>query len=253
MNKYYQGDLGRYEVIMTEDESLTLISEFFDEACHSIDGAQAETIHNYILPCQIIEKAQTQNQLVILEIGLGLGTGYKTTIQSLTENTKARIHYIAVEIDEGLVQIASELNAHKNTAYPELTDLKAPLYQSSKGEHQLQILVGDAREKLLLWREQNPQLKVDAIYQDPFSPKKNPNLWTTEWFRLLYSLTHSGTLMSTYSASQSARKAMMLAGFKLESIKGFARKRQATLARTLGENDMECQRLLLNENLVPRS
>lgn len=250
--KIYQGKLGRYEVIVTQDQSLTLKSEFFDEACHSTDGAVAETLHNYIHPCQIIEKSVTQPQLVILEIGLGLGTGYKTTIQSLPEHSNAKIRYLAVEIDEGLIQIAAQMNPHERMQYPELSHLQAPDYLSQKDGHHVQVLVGDAREQLKIWRDQNPSTKVDAIYQDPFSPKKNPDLWTIEWFELLFSISHHNTLMSTYSASQSARKAMMLAGFKLQSFKGFASKRQATLARTHGESDPDLNRLLTNQNLDPK-
>jgi tRNA U34 5-methylaminomethyl-2-thiouridine-forming methyltransferase MnmC len=245
MTKYYQGSLGRYEVIVTGDESLTLKSEYFDEACHSLGGAQAETIHNYIQPCQIIQKAQGQENLVILEIGLGLGTGYKTTIESLPLHHRAKIHYMAVELDEGLIKIASELNPHEKTNYPELRDLEKANYKSTINGHILHILIGDACEKLRSWRDKNPHFKVDAIYQDAFSPKRNPDLWTVEWFELLYSLTHQGTIMSTYSASQCARISMMKAGFKIHPLKGFSNKRQATLALTIGENDSELNRLLL--------
>jgi len=244
MTKYYQGSLGRYELIVTDDQTLTLKSEYFDEACHSLGGAQAETIHNYIQPCQIISKAQSQEKLVILEIGLGLGTGYKTTIESLSPESQAKIHYMAVELDEGLIGIASELNPHGNDHYPELKDLNNPNYMSTKNGHKLQVLVGDASEQLNLWRDKNPHFKVDAIYQDPFSPKRNPDLWTLKWFELLYSLTHHGTIMSTYSASQSARKNMMEAGFKIHPFKGFSSKRQGTLALVIGENDPELNRLL---------
>src|SRR5690606_29124540 len=88
------------------------------------------------------------------------------------------------------------------------------------------VLIGDARTTLpqQSWR-------FHAIYQDPFSPKKNPSLWTQEWFELLRQCSDDDCIMATYSASVGVRKAMLEAGWHPESLPGFGPKRERTLAR----------------------
>jgi chorismate dehydratase len=71
---------------------------------------------------------------------------------------------------------------------------------------------------------------LDVIYQDPFSPKKNPELWTTDWFEKLKKLSRPGTVLCTYSASSAVRKALGAAGWTVQSFAGFARKKQSTKA-----------------------
>ena len=69
------------------------------------------------------------------------------------------------------------------------------------------ILIGDARVSLPKFKNDH-DIKFDCIYQDAFSPKRNAILWTSEWFKLLKSISNQDCIMSTYSASSSIRKSM---------------------------------------------
>lgn len=209
-----------YQEVLTEDGSTTLFSEKFGEACHSTAGARAETVLHYIQGCEIPHKALNES-LSILEVGFGLGMGLITTWE-MTKDLPAKIHFLSLEIDPELVKwFHEEYKDH-------------PLFNDPK--FSFEILVGDARVELPKYViEKKP--KWDAIYQDAFSPKRNPVLWTKEWFTLLKENSAVDAAMSTYSASSSIRKSMIEAGWKLSSGEKFGAKRTSTRAKLIGETD----------------
>lgn len=258
MEKKFQGELGEYELIITDDQTLTLKSAYFDEACHSLAGARAETLHNYLIPCQILELF-TQKMLTpvtLLEVGFGLGMGLKTTLEYLYQHfdTLPRpLHYVALELDPKLPKLAQELSPLPRGPFPALDQLQAREFglEASGEGHQLTLLIGNATETLPRFQQKNPGFCFDAIFQDPFSPKKNPDLWTLDWFKLLHGLGHEDSRLSTYSASQSVRKAMLLAGFRVQKLKGFAQKKEATLALWSGPTDPELEKLAQNPRIAP--
>jgi tRNA U34 5-methylaminomethyl-2-thiouridine-forming methyltransferase MnmC len=250
------GQLGVYRVVTTDDQTTTLFSEHFNEACHSTSGALAETIHNYIQALDIAQKAQIPDNtpLNILEVGLGLGVGLKATLDSLISlgpKWRRPLHYYALELDPLLVDIAKEHNPLLSGAFPDYNDLLPFEFglQASKGLHRLTLLLGDARLRLPEFCRTHPELKFEAIYQDAFSPKQNPSLWTLEWFTLLRSLASPTAELSTYSASQSVRKTMLAAQWSVQSLVGFGRKRQATKALIDGQSDPELLKLLDHERV----
>lgn len=212
----------RHAWINTQDGSQTLFSEKFGEACHSTTGAKSETLLHYIHGCEILEKAKLP-KLSILEVGFGLGVGLITTWE-MTKDLPAEVHFLSLEIDPALVEwFHQEYKEH-------------PLFQDPK--FKFQILVGDARVTLPKYAEEN-RPSWNAIYQDAFSPKRNPVLWTKEWFTLLKENSAEDVVLSTYSASSSIRKSLVEAGWKLSAGEKFGPKRTSTRARLSGETSTE--------------
>ena len=209
-----------YRVVETEDGSQTLFSERFGEACHSTTGARSETLLHYIHGCEITKKAK-QETLSILEVGFGLGVGLITTWE-MTKDLPARVHFLSLEIDPALVKWFHE--EYEN--HPVMTDPKFTF----------EILVGDARIALPDYAKKN-RPHWNAIYQDAFSPKRNPVLWTKEWFTLLKEYSAPDVVLSTYSASSSIRKSLIESGWKLSPGEKFGPKRTSTRARLSGETD----------------
>ncbi len=220
--------------IETLDGSLTLFSERFQEACHSTAGAREETLIHYLKGCRVEEKI-LQTSLNILEVGFGLGLGFMTTLETI-QDAKNDFHFLSLEIDHELVGWVVENLMKKNllsslSSTPNIISAKFP-----KGS--LTILLGDARQSLPAYLENHP-LSFDVIYQDAFSPKKNPTLWTVEWFELLKKHSHQDVTLSTYSASDSVRKSMVEAGWKLQAGEKFGTKRASTRATITGSTDTE--------------
>ncbi|MGE3611793.1 MAG: tRNA (5-methylaminomethyl-2-thiouridine)(34)-methyltransferase MnmD [Bacteriovoracaceae bacterium] len=218
----------KHSWVSTEDGSFTLFSEEFQEACHSTTGAKSETLLHYISGCRVKEKAQ-QGEVTILEVGFGLGVGMLTTTESVPE---AKLTFLSLEIDEDLVEWFRLQNPHFE--WKSEHHFKYLHYQNSNLN--LFILVGDARKTLQSFLEIYP-FKFNVIYQDAFSPKKNPTLWTKQWFKLLKENSLEDVILSTYSASTSIRKSLAESGWKIHKGDKFGPKRTSTRATLNGETD----------------
>jgi tRNA U34 5-methylaminomethyl-2-thiouridine-forming methyltransferase MnmC len=223
----------KHRWVDTEDGSRTLFSEAFQEACHSTSGAREETLLHYVEGCQIKNKSP----LTILEVGFGLGIGFLTTFDSLSNEDK-RWDFLSLELDEDLL----EWFRLENVNHPFLKELKwinvgdVKTLQCSNEKINLIILCGDARKTLASFLATVP-MKWNAIYQDAFSPQKNPTLWTTEWFAFLKSHSTADVILSTYSSNSPVRKSLLEAGWIIQKGKTFGAKRSCTRALLQGESD----------------
>ncbi len=218
--KQFKGSLGSYDLILTEDGSLTFKSHFFDECAHSTSGALAETKYHYIEGSGICDSINPK----LLEVGFGTGLGLLTTLNSLNFDQKEKLQYLGLELDEELVKYAITSNPLLNGFIKAEKD-GLNYYQ----RNDLIILIGDALETLKPFTDLF-KLRFNYIYQDPFSPKKNPALWTQKWFELLKSASNKNCRLSTYSASQSVRKNLESAGWIISEGGPFGKKRSSTRA-----------------------
>ena len=224
-----------YQWIETDDGSLTLFSKLYQENCHSQAGAHLETQLHYIEGCQIESLYQNLDSFTLLEVGLGTGLGLDLTLQTLARYPLRPAKLISTEIDETLVEFLI-----KNSPFSFFKSLVKKGNHYFGEEHQIKIiiLIGDARRTVPdYFQEQS--LKVDAIYQDAFSPRRNPDLWTVEWFKDLQKISSSHVKMSTYSASSSARKSMIEAGWIIQNGPKFGQKRSSTRASLQGVSDQQ--------------
>jgi tRNA U34 5-methylaminomethyl-2-thiouridine-forming methyltransferase MnmC len=250
-NKTLNFSLGKYELVETDDGSQTLLSTYFDENCHSTAGAWEETEYNYFYGCKLDEKLKTQNQLTVFETGFGIGAGLYVIIDKLGQTDfDGSLKFISCEMDEKLTLWALR---ESDLAKKYLTDASIGKEEYSGitvitcqiRNIKAYVIIGDIRET---FNKVIPSIidsnKIDAIFQDAFSPRKNPTLWTKEWFRNLRSYSNDKCVMSTYSSSIAIRKAMIAAGFFLINRKGFGNKRTCTQAITrsqLKDDDLHDQ------------
>jgi len=199
------------EKVTTKDGSQTLYSSEFDECYHSTnDGALNETLQKHIIPAFTL--APHKDKLVILDICFGLGYNTLATIYYCKlHQISTKIEIISPELDIALVKDL------QNFTYPEeFATLRPIIEQLSQNLHykdeqfDIKILIGDARVLL-----PNIKQKIDIIYQDAFSHKKNPLLWTKEYFDMLRKLCNEDAIMTTYSSATPVRMGMCESGFKL--------------------------------------
>ncbi len=210
-----------HSLIVTQDGSETLFSDRFQEACHSTTGAKAETLLHYVEGCKIIERSKSHSPFCLLEVGFGLGVGFLTTLESLPNDRKW--HFISLELDKNLLEWFKE-------SYPQFhLTWNGNLLECRTETFELTIIQGDAREELPKFLFSKKTI-FHAIYQDAFSPKKNPSLWTKEWFSLLKKYSHEEVILSTYSASTSIRKSLHESGWGVLKGEKFGPKRASTRA-----------------------
>ena len=241
MNEF-KGNLGNYKIIKTEDNTETIWSEYFDEACHNLSGAYEETLHNYILGCGIPNLFDQGKDFQVLDVGFGVGVGLLSLINEIKrieDRKNAAIEYYSIELDEALL-----LWSLKNTL-PEINFKKCEKndlqYYEAYWEDLLtiKIFIGDGRVTLPKAHQLGLIKQLSAIFQDAFSPRKNPALWSVEWFSFLKSMSEESVILSTYSSSIAIRKSLIIAGWIIENAQGFAMKRFMTKARLSGSIDPE--------------
>ena len=208
---YNQALRGQKELVLCEDGTNTLFSKEFNEAYHSTkDGALHESLEKHVKPAFLIKKGA--KSLTILDICFGLGYNTFATLYYIQQNRlNTKVHIFSPEFDEELIASLA------NFDYPPQFDkIKHIIKEISKKfyyedeQFKIEILLGDARKSI-------PQLKekIDIVYQDAFSPKQNPLLWTREFFSDIVKKSKKDTILTTYSTSASSRLGLYENGFKL--------------------------------------
>jgi len=225
-----------HELIKTEDGSFTLFSQSFQEACHSLTGAREETILHYVKGCKIVERCQNFSTFQILEVGFGVGMGLLTTMEMMPPDKMW--HFVSLEWDKRLLEWFRECHQELKLHW------EGHVLTTQMKNFKITIIHGDGRIELPKYLEKNP-IQFHAIYQDAFSPKKNPSLWTKEWFMLLKNASHEEVILSTYSASTSIRKGLYETGWGVQKGEEFGKKRTSTRAVLNSPTDKEIEFFLM--------
>ena len=66
---------------------------------------------------------------------------------------------------------------------------------------------------------------VEAWYGDGFAPLKNPEMWSSQVFQQMAEKSAPAATFATFSAARLVRDNATAAGFTVEKVKGFGRKR----------------------------
>ena len=221
----------RFNPQPTADGSYTFYSHEFQEAFHSSFGAKQEAEVRYIEPCQIKHLAAIRSTIRLLDVCYGLGYNSAAALEAIwTVNPKCRVELIALELS---VDVPRQAIAHNL-----LTQWRSPVPQllTELGNQSLvrnefltaELLLGDARKTISTIVEKGWQ--ADAIFLDPFSPRKCPQLWTVEFITLVAACLAPQGKLATYSCSAAVRTALLAANLNITSITGAGRKSPGTLA-----------------------
>jgi tRNA U34 5-methylaminomethyl-2-thiouridine-forming methyltransferase MnmC len=211
MQAQHMNDHTGKHIVKTDDGSYTLYSEEFGEHYHSTQaGALHESLRKHVIPALMLQ--HTRDKLTILDICFGLGYNTLSTIHYIQkENLNTQVHIISPEFDEELVRSLADFDYP-----PEFDDLRPMIESISQNGHyedeqfRIDVLIGDAREII---KELKP--RFDIIYQDAFSPAKNPLLWTREWFGDIRALCADDAVLTTYSVAAAIRMGLHENGFGL--------------------------------------
>lgn len=202
--------------ILTKDNSYTLYSEKYDEHYHSVSGAVEEAVEKFVKPCRIAELRNPK----ILDICFGLGYNSAAAI-SMNQN----IEIIGLENDERLFEEIQKLNPELKyySVIKELVKDEKLVYD--KDGIKIRLLVGDARKTI-----KNITNRFDAVFLDPFSPKKCPELWTYEFFADIIKLMKPKAVLATYSCAKIVRENLKKAGFIVKDGPVVGRRAPGTIA-----------------------
>ncbi|NPA03400.1 MAG: hypothetical protein GXO61_00900 [Epsilonproteobacteria bacterium] len=197
-----------YELRVTKDNSYTLYSTQYQECYHSVqDGALNEALKKHILPAfELVKK----DKVKVLDICFGLGINSLATLYHLQHLNLKSLTLFSPELDLQLLKLLPNFSYPPSLQpYKEvlLTLLKKGEFEGTihSTKVKLHLFKGDARQYI------KTLPSIDIIYQDPFSPKKNPLLWTVEYFKDLNRILKG--VLTTYSIASSIRLGLWEAGF----------------------------------------
>ena len=216
---------------LTADGSFTFFSAQFDESFHSIYGAKQEAQHKFIEPCQLEEKAKNKSSLKILDICYGLGYNSAAALAAIwTINPECSVELIALELDSKvpLQAITHNLIEQWGEPIPQLCRELANTHLIQSKKLKAELLIGDGRQTIQKVYQSGWQ--ADAIFLDPFSPPKCPQLWTVEFIALVAQCLNPTGRLATYSCAASVRTALLLADLNIGATKSVGRRSPGTIA-----------------------
>jgi tRNA U34 5-methylaminomethyl-2-thiouridine-forming methyltransferase MnmC len=205
-----------HTIVNSEDGSCTAFSTQYNEHYHATsDGALNESLNKHVIPA--FSTQRHKSVLHILDICFGLGY-----------NTLATLYYLdQAQLDISVQIISPELDADLIASLPSFTYPEAfrpylPILHTlvREGTYQdaqrsITLYIGDARAYVA-----SADTTFDIVYQDAFSPKVNPALWTQEYFADVVDHLAEDGVITTYSTALKTRLALHHNALQIHLIEG---------------------------------
>ncbi|MCU4651626.1 tRNA (5-methylaminomethyl-2-thiouridine)(34)-methyltransferase MnmD [Roseibacterium sp. SDUM158016] len=204
------------------------VSARFDDPFYSLEDGLSESRHVFLggndLPARFADG---------FHIGeLGFGTGLNFVAAALAwraAGVDGTLRFTSFEAYPMAPRDAADALAQFPEAEPFAPMILSALGGSGPVDNlgiTLSIVFGDARDTLSCWEG-----KADAWFLDGFAPARNPELWEPDLLRSVARHTVPEGTCATYSAAGSVRRALAEAGFIVERVPGYGRKRHMTAGR----------------------
>jgi len=235
-------------LLLTEDGSYTLWSKKFGEPYHSVTaGAVREALEKFVLPSKVVEKAKLKKRVKILDVGFGLG--YNVTVAvCLIKDVEPSAEIEIISLEKELPEEVPTLPEPYRRFHKTILDL---LPEGEREGVSLKLLAGDARGKI----KSLAGFGADAVFHDPFSPYRNPEMWSLEFLERVRLAMDVEGFWTSYTSSLPVRRALRDLGFKVGSSRPVGRRRGGTVATIAGFvkplNPEEEEKLLTSPFSVP--
>lgn len=182
-------------------------------------GAYTESLHKFVKGTEIVKRAENKD-IRLLDICFGIGLNLAVTFdEAIKYGITNKIHAVSVEKDYSLINIVKNMDILMPVKGYGV--LKKVLSDSVYNNFSMELYIQDAVEFIYSLEQ-----KFDVIYFDPFSRKHNPEMWSENMFKKLYSLLNDGGVMTTYASSRSIKDLIENAGFKVSSLNSLGRRYQ---------------------------
>ncbi len=199
------------QLVKTKDNSLTFHNKEYDEAYHSISGALEESYKKFIEPSKVSDNK------VILDICFGLGYNSYAAIK-----TAKHLKITALENDPEILKQLQEITI--DNKYEIIKQFAKEFFYKDE-DYEIKLILGDALQTIKQIKE-----KFDIVFLDPFSPKKNPELWTEQFFRDIFETMKPNSILTTYSCARIVRDNLKKAGFQVKDGPCVGRRAPSTIA-----------------------
>jgi len=197
------------------DGSITLRSEVYQEAYHSKSGALEESFKKYIEPSCL------RPGMRILDICFGLGYNCLAAIYTTKD-----LEVVSLEKDRKILDQVQEIKVQEPYSRDyEIIRQAARDLKYEDSTLKVSIVLGDATETIC-----SLQPSFNAVFLDPFSPPKNPELWTIGFMQDISRLCRKGAILTTYSYARKVRENLKYVGFDVRDGPIVGRRSPSTIA-----------------------
>ena len=202
------------------------VSTRFDDPYYSREDGLAETRHVFLDGCDLPARWQGCEAFTIAELGFGTGLNFCATL-ALWQQTVApasHLHFVSFEM---YPLTAAEID-RALTVWPDIAEQRAALVAAWQGAGSIEIgsvtltvIAGDARNAVPAWDG-----RADAWFLDGFAPSRNPQMWEPGLLDAVARKSAPDAIAATYSVAGAVRRGLTGAGFTLERLPGYGRKRE---------------------------
>lgn len=224
----------------------TPLSRQFDDVYFSKGHGPDETRYVFIDQNELPQRWQQLSDdahYCIAETGFGTGLNFLVAWQSFLEQApeSARLTFVSCEKYPLTLPDLQTCQAH----WPQFADLVEQLQRqyppALSGYHSLDF----GRVRLLLMFDDAAasfaqlSARVDSWFLDGFAPGKNPDMWQPELFEQMRRLSHAHTNFATFTAARLVRDGLKGAGFSVDKVAGYGRKRHMLRGHFTGRHGPE--------------
>ena len=204
------------KLVKTQDGSFTVFNEAAGEHYHSISGALEESFEKHVNAIGV------EDDFRILDFCFGLG--YNSIAATKNHNN---LQIIGLENDIEIIRAIHILEVPESIKpeFDAFQNLAEKLEITDKNNNTIKLIIGDALQTI----DQLPDNFFDRVFFDPFSPGKQPEMWSEEIFQKVFDKMKQGGKLSTYSCAKWIRENMKNVGFKVLDGPVVGRKSPATI------------------------
>lgn len=209
-----------------------LRSEIFDDVYFCAEDGLAETRHVFLAGNALPDLWVGADQTTLMETGFGTGLNFlaawalfeETALpwQSLDFISFERYPLTPDQIRSALEHWSQDLGKDRLEAFLCAGARDFEAQRKGGGKVRLRVIVGDVNETLPGFCGERA---ADAWFLDGFAPARNPDMWTCTLFETMARLSRSGTRFSSFTAAGFVRRGLEAAGFRVEKVPGFGKKR----------------------------
>lgn len=220
----YQDEIAAF-FVRTEDGSYTLTSGQRDsenpETLHSMYGAITESYEKFIKPSNLYELSKTKESIRVLDICSGIGYNIVSLLNYLKDVD------VTIEID----MVESSVETLATTLFvPDVSNAHTYIkkevesYLIEQGYLQFNKVLGTVPNNIKIninvcdardFVKSQSNGGYDAVFLDPYSPSKCPELYSVDFFSKIKGLLNSHALILTYTAASPVRNAFIHAGYHI--------------------------------------
>ena len=213
----------------------------FDDGYYNADDGLAESRHVFIGGNGLPARMRESHHLTIAETGFGTGLNLLAVMAEMDRHPHLRLDYISFEGFPLTAEEMKQAHAPFTAVATEAAALREALPPRWPGYHLVQLCGG----RLTLHLHYGeigallPSLdfRADCWFLDGFAPARNPSMWTAENMSHVGRLTRPGGSLASFTAAGDVRRSLEAAGFAVERVPGYGRKRQMICGRRNGDRD----------------